>query len=187
MRLLVRFCMTTGVRLMNALRLTWAQVDYEAGVIAFRTKSKRPGGERHVIPITREIRILLANERGKHPIYVYTYVCRRNRGKRRKGQRYPFSKNDWRKDWKAALSAAGIKDFRFHDLRHTAATRLLRATGNLAVVQRVLGHSSPTMTLRYAHVEVDDMRAAMEAAARHTAATQATETDERINETKDVV
>ena len=73
---------------------------------------------------------LLANERGKHPTCVFTYECRRPRVKgvkvkREAGKRYPFSRDGWRRDWYAALAAAGIDDFRFHDGRHTAATRTL--------------------------------------------------------------
>lgn len=58
---------------------------------------------------------------------------------------------------KAAMVAAGIEDFRFHDLRHTFATRLLRHTGNLKLVSRLLGHTQVETTMRYAHVMLDDM------------------------------
>ncbi len=95
---------------------------------------------------------------------MFTYVCKRSRGQRRKGERYPFSKNGWRKDWWRALEAAGIEDFRFHDLRHTAATRVLRTSNNLQVVQEMLGHSDIGTTARYAHAMTEDVRAAMEAA-----------------------
>ena len=81
-------------------------------------------------------------------------------GLRRSGERYPFTKSGWRKQWSRALKAAGIEDFRFHDLRHTAATRTLRASGNMKAVQKMLGHSDITTTARYAHVMVDDVRAA---------------------------
>ena len=63
----------------------------------------------------------------------------------------------------AALKAAGIKDFRFHDLRHTAATRALRESGNLKVVQQLLGHADIATTARYAHAMTDDVRDVMEA------------------------
>jgi len=65
-------------------------------------------------------------------------------------------------EFRDALTAAGIVDFRFHDLRHTFATRMLRQTGNIKLVSRLLGHSSIETTARYAHVLVDDMRAALE-------------------------
>jgi integrase len=127
-------------------------------------QKQAPGGEVHTLPITQAMLVLLAEQRGGHPIYVFTYVCKRSRGQRRKGERYPFSKNGWRKDWWRALEAAGIEDFRFHDLRHTAATRVLRASNNLKVVQEMLGHSDIGTTARYAHAMKEDVRAAMERA-----------------------
>ncbi|HEY9057509.1 MAG TPA: tyrosine-type recombinase/integrase, partial [Aurantimonas sp.] len=51
------------------------------------------------------------------------------------------------------------------DTRHTAATRLVRASGNLKLAQRMLGHADLATTTKYAHVTQDDLRAAMEAAA----------------------
>ncbi len=161
---MVMFYLMTGQRLMSVLRLTWAQVDFENREITFRVKSKRPGGEVHRLPITSAMLVLLAEQRGAHPIFVFTYVCKRSRGKRRKGERYPFSQGGWRRDWGKALKAAGIEDFRFHDTRHTAATRTLRATGNLKVVQEMLHHADIATTARYAHATTADVREAMEAA-----------------------
>ena len=55
------------------------------------------------------------------------------------------------------------RTIRFHDLRHTTATLLLKARVPLAVVQRILGHSSPTITAGvYGHLDVEDMRAGLE-------------------------
>lgn len=50
-----------------------------------------------------------------------------------------------------ACKNAGLNDFRFHDLRHTAATRMIEGGANLVAVSRALGHSSINMTMRYAH------------------------------------
>ena len=47
---------------------------------------------------------------------------------------------------------AGVQDFRFHDFRHDFATKLLRETGNLKIVQRALNHAEIQSTARYAHV-----------------------------------
>jgi integrase len=65
--------------------------------------------------------------------------------------------------WKALLKAAGISGFRLHDLRHTFASRVKRSGADLYTVQRLLGHSSPMMTQRYAHLQPDDLRAAVDA------------------------
>lgn len=168
---MVRFALVTGLRLGNVIGLTWAQIDWDARTIVFRVKSRRPGGDLHYLPITSTVAAILSLERGRHVERVFTYVCERNRhdpgrsggALRRKGRRYPFTHDGWRKAWKAALEAAGIADFRFHDLRHTAGTRALHAHRNLKTVQRMLGHKSIATTLRYTRPDVEDVRAAMEA------------------------
>jgi integrase len=166
---MVRFALITGLRLGNVIDLTWAQVDWDARTISFRVKSRKPGGELHYVPITPAVAAILSLERGRDRERVFTYVCDRNRHDprrgfvQRKGIRYPFTHDGWRKAWKAALEAAGIADFRFHDLRHTAGTRALHAHRNLKTVQRMLGHKNIATTLRYTRSDVEDVRAAMEA------------------------
>lgn len=68
--------------------------------------------------------------------------------------------------WRRYRDKSGVENFRFHDTRHTAATRTLR-TGNMKIVQRMLGHEDITTTAKYAHAMIEDMRIAMEAA-NHT-------------------
>lgn len=166
---MVRFALVTGVRLANVIGLRWRQVDWDAGRMVFRVKSKKPKGELHYIPITPWVAAILSRERDHHPEWVFTYVCARNRRIPRtgfiqqKGARYPFTQDGWRKEWKRALGAAGVEDFRFHDLRHTGATRTLNAHKNLRTVQRMLGHRDITTTSRYVRSDVEDVRAAMQA------------------------
>ena len=57
-----------------------------------------------------------------------------------------------KKSFKAALKRAGIEDFRFHDLRHTFASHWVMRGGDLFKLQKILGHSSIEITLRYAHL-----------------------------------
>lgn len=163
---LVRFCLLTGARVTSARKLTWKQVDSQAGEIRLEVKSKFLG-EFHTLPIIPEIVAILEEVKGQHPIYVFTYKAARSpcakagTAKRQKGSRYPFQRDGWRRAWQKALKDAGIEDFRFHDLRHTAATQMLRATQNLAAVQKVLGHRDVNTTMRYAHVMKDDIRSAL--------------------------
>jgi len=69
---------------------------------------------------------------------------------------------DIRKGFKAALRRTGIKNFRFHDLRHTFASYLVMGGIDLKTVQELLGHKSFEMTLRYAHLSSDHKKAAIE-------------------------
>ena len=69
---------------------------------------------------------------------------------------------DIRKGFKAALRRTGIKNFRFHDLRHTFASHLVMGGIDLKTVQELMGHKSFEMTLRYAHLSLDHKKAAIE-------------------------
>ena len=84
----------------------------------------------------------------------------------RVGERRPIAYEGLTSEMQRALAKAGIRDFSFHDLRHTAATRVLRATGNMRVVQRMLRHENIKTTAKYAHAQADDVLAGMEAAAQ---------------------
>ncbi|MEN6586151.1 MAG: tyrosine-type recombinase/integrase, partial [Sulfuricella sp.] len=81
-----------------------------------------------------------------------------------KGERYPVTYEGMKTRWRRKKAEAGAGDMRFHDNRHTAASRLLRKSGNLKAVQKLLGHADISTTARfYAHVELDDLRSLMEA------------------------
>jgi integrase len=79
-----------------------------------------------------------------------------------KGQRYPITYSGLTSQWKRIRKTAGVTDFRFHDFRHDLATKLLRATGNLKIVQKALSHADIKTTTRYAHVLDEEVATAME-------------------------
>ncbi|MCK9544784.1 MAG: tyrosine-type recombinase/integrase, partial [Novosphingobium sp.] len=97
---------------------------------------------------------------------VFTYIAERSsprrpdRVQRIKGQRYPFSVQGWDRKWRKALKDAGIEGYRFHDNRHTAATR----SGSIEVANRLLGHSDYRTTQRYFHPAEATVRDALIAA-----------------------
>ena len=64
---------------------------------------------------------------------------------------------DIKRSFKTALKRSGIRDFRFHDLRHTFASYLVMAWVDITTVSKLLGHKSLTMTLRYAHLAPSHM------------------------------
>ncbi|MBY5837123.1 tyrosine-type recombinase/integrase [Rhizobium leguminosarum] len=79
------------------------------------------------------------------------------------------------------MPAAGVTNFRFHDTRHTAATRVLRKS-NLRVAQRLLGHADIATTAKYTHALDDDLRDALEATSnpRRNPTEHSTDADEQL-------
>lgn len=155
----LRFAMLTGCRRAEIVGLEWSRVDFfndEFTVIGKGDRSR-------VIPMTAETRSLLWSLKDHHATSVFTYLCRRPRKAQRKGTRYPITMEGFKTEWRRTLGRASVKDFRFHDSRHTAATRLVRATGNLKLAQQLLGHSEIATTARYAHVTKEDLRAGLAA------------------------
>jgi integrase len=188
---MVEFAELSGQRKTAIVGLLWSNVDLDNKTARFKIKAEADGW--HTIPLTPRM-IEIIQSRPKICPQVFTYECKRSappirRGDktlpgRRKGVRYPFSKQGWTREWRAALKAAGIEDFRFHDLRHTAGSRITRACGNLKVTQRVLGHTSIMTTARYAHASDDDIRRAMGAAeSRNSPELEAEENGERLAKT----
>ena len=71
------------------------------------------------------------------------------------------SLNDVKRAYKAACDRAGIKDFRFHDLRHTFASHVIMKGASLKDAQELSAHASMAMTLRYAHLSQEHKRKAV--------------------------
>lgn len=157
---LMEFALVTGARVTSARLLTWSDV-FEDAIVLRDVKSRRRG-EVHRLPRTLELNLLLARMAGQHAKFVFTYVCRQSRGARRRGERYPFSRDGWRKDWAAARKSAGVPDIWFHDARRTAGYDMTRATKNLRLTQELLGHADIATTARiYSPVLTADLAAGM--------------------------
>lgn len=158
-RVVVAFAIITGFRLAECIGLRWSDIDFGGRRISVRGKGDKAAS----IPLTPAVRELIWRLRGHHPEFVFTYAVRRpgGRGERRIGERLPITYEGMKTAWRRAKR--GVPDFRFHDTRHTAATRMLRATGNLKLVQKLLRHDDIGTTAKYAHADDDDLRAAMEA------------------------
>lgn len=162
----VLFAILSGQRRSAVIGLRWDKIDWQAGEATIINK----GGAPHTFPLSPAmVQLVMEQPRLDACPFVFTYVCerpspkRKDRPRREKGKRYPFSDEGWSRKWYKALATAGITDFRFHDLRHTSATRLMRQTGNLKGAMRLLGHTDIRTTSRYAHVGMEDLRSMMTA------------------------
>jgi len=131
--------MFTGLRQGELFALTWADIDFNAKTITVRPRNAKSGKVRHV-PMNAEVIKLLSVRRGNDPeALVFTYM----------GHAIVSPKTAWR----TLTRAAKIDGFRWHDLRHTFASRLAMAGVDLYVIKELMGHSSITVTEKYAHLQ----------------------------------
>lgn len=131
--------LNTGMRKGEILSLEWEKnIDLKHGFILLDVTKN---GERREIPINDTLRHTLQGliRRLDIPYLFYDPVT----GK-------PFK--DVKRSFKSACRRAGIRDFRFHDLRHTFASHLVMAGIDITTIKELLGHKTLTMTLRYSHL-----------------------------------
>jgi integrase len=154
------FADASGLRLSECL-LRWPEVNWEARQIVKLGK----GGRRLVVRITPLIWSILWPLRGQHPEFAFTYCAKRTRPALGliKEKRYPITYNGLKTEWKRHRARSGVSNFRFHDKRHDFATKLLRESRNLKLVQKALNHRNIKTTLKYAHVLDDEIAEAIEA------------------------
>lgn len=151
----------TGMRWGEIARLTWEDVDFYTGTLHVR-ESKSGEGRR--IPMNRVVRETLRAVRQEH----VQRAREQTEGEREIlsplvfcSPRGHFLRN-FARDWYPALRRAGITDFRWHDTRHTAASRLVMAGVDLYTVKEILGHKTIAMTARYSHLSPGHQRQALE-------------------------
>lgn len=135
----------TGMRRDEQFSLRREWVDLERNILTVYGK----GGKRRYIPVNasahQALKILVERSTG-------TFVC---------AQKKRLEQRDWRRWFEECRDAAGIRDFHWHDLRHTFASRLAMAGVSLQTIQQLLGHASLAMTLRYAHLSPTQLRDAV--------------------------
>ena len=141
----VKLALITGLRLSNIIKMDWEQVDMRARRITLTLKGNRA----HSITMNGAVLAILARQNPRKAGRVFLY------------RKAPIT--TFKTAWRAALRRAKIEDFRFHDTRHTAASRMVRKVG-IGLTKKALGHASITSTQRYAHFEDDDIALAFDAA-----------------------
>jgi len=145
---IIRCALDTGMRRGEILTQLWEDVDFDNHILHV-THSKTPEGESRIVPLTGRLYNLLKSFRKNHGV-VFTYTA--TRPKQTEGtDRIPNSIPKVSKEepikivkttWTASLRRAGLRHFRFHDLRHTANTRLMLAGVMQEVRRELIGHSS---------------------------------------------
>jgi integrase len=140
----------TGLRQGELFNLRWAHVDLDKTNLTVEGTVAKSGSTRHV-PLNEEAVETLISWRAQQP-KARGLVFPSDGGK-------PF--DNVNKAWHAVLKAAGILDFRWHDMRHHFASRLVMAEVDLNTVRELLGHTDIKMTLRYAHLAPEHKAAAV--------------------------
>lgn len=146
----VLLSLNTGLRQGEVFKLTWASVNLDKGMVTVTASTAKSQKSRHV-PLNAEAKTVLKawQEQGSGEGYVFPS---RDGG--------PLS--EIKTAWLKLLRDADIKNFRWHDMRHHFASRLVMAGVDLNTVRELLGHSDIKMTLRYAHLAPEHKAAAVE-------------------------
>jgi len=155
-KVIVLIALKTGMRWGEIVSLKWNQapcsnyVDFDNGVIFVHESLAKSQRSRH-IPLSNAVRQALKEVEhtpGRDYIFLNSKTDK------------PYG--SFKRSFHTAMKRAKISDFRFHDLRHTFASQLVRCGVDLYVVQKLLGHSTPKMTQRYAHLREDQLKEAID-------------------------
>ncbi len=137
----------TGMRKGEIMGLKWRDIDFKRGIIhLYNTKN----GEKRQLPMNETVINALIGVR-KHPESELIFT-------KSTGESY----GDFKKSFFTACNNSGIKNFRFHDLRHTFASQLVMNGIDLNTVRELLGHKTIQMTLRYSHLSPSFKKEAVE-------------------------
>jgi integrase len=148
LRAIVAVALNTGMRRGEILSLKWDSVDLRNGYLLI---GQSKNGERREVPANAAVREVLSGivRRLDTP-----HVFHDSKGEAMKEVRHSFNR---------ACRLAGIYGFRFHDLRHSAASFMAMAGVDLMAIKQVLGHKTIAMTARYSHLSPGHLRNAVAA------------------------
>ena len=144
---IVGLALNTGMRRGEIFNLKWGDIGFTVRTIYIRDSKS---GEAREIPMNDEVLGIL---KGMYKKEQGDYIFCHEDGSR---------VQDIRKSFWTALRKSDIKDFHFHDLRHTFASQLVMSGVDLNTVRELMGHNSLEMTLRYAHLSPGHKRRAVD-------------------------
>lgn len=152
---ILKCALMTMMRHAEVLGLTWDCVDLEKGQITVKAKANKSGKKR-VIPINETLhaeldRLKKLNKATSDFVFLYEDP--------KTGKLRPVK--TVRRAFVMACRRAGIKNLRFHDLRHTAGTRLIESGADPISVRDIMGHANLKTTERYLHSSFKRMEAAV--------------------------
>lgn len=143
----IRLLILTGARLREILDAQWPQVDLERGVI-FLSDSKTGKKPIYLSAAAQAVLASLPRIEGNPHIIA--------------GAKDGAPRADLKKPWAAVKRAAGLEGVRLHDLRHSFASFGAGASLGLPIIGKLLGHSQAATTHRYAHLDTDPLRRAVD-------------------------
>ena len=143
----LRLLVLTGARLREILHAKWEQVDIERGLI-FLADSKTGKKPLYLSAAAQKVLADLPRIEGNPHVIA--------------GANDGAPRSDLKKPWAAVSRAAGLEGVRIHDLRHSFASFGAGASLGLPIIGKLLGHSQPATTARYAHLDADPMRRAVD-------------------------
>lgn len=141
---LVQLALATGARKGELMSLTWGNVNLDKRTVRFLDTKN---GDSRTVPLAPSAVAVLK-------------AWKTNR--LRVGPVFPISPNVMDKAWQSARADAGLPDFRFHDLRHSAASYLAMSGASLMDIAAILGHKTLAMVKRYSHLSEQHTTAAID-------------------------
>ena len=131
--------LNTGLRRGELTALEWSDIDFRANLLTVRAAAAKSGSMRRVNLNAEAVAVLRRWQRQTGSA----------------GRLFPVY--DFKTAWSTLLTEANIDGFRWHDLRHTFASRLAQANVSLNKIRELMGHADLKMTLRYAHLATEDL------------------------------
>lgn len=174
LRTLVRLALLTGMRSGELTNLTWGQIDFDNRLLTVG-RAKSEAGTGRTIPMNNDLFQQLAAHaewftgrfgEARPEQYVFPFGSPRPSDPAR-------PTTELKTGWTATRKAAGV-DCRWHDLRHTACTKMAEAGVPEETMKAIMGHMSRKMLERYSHIRMEAKRKAVEALSlsRETAKTE---------------
>ena len=138
---MVVLSLNTGLRRGELLNLCWENIDFERAVLTVGGDTAKSGNTRH-IPLNKLALQILKNWKADNHSATWVFT----------NSKTGLAFREIKKTWVSLLKLAEIKSFRWHDMRHHFASKLVMAGADLNSVRELLGHADLKMTLRYAHL-----------------------------------